>query len=128
MFLFQSIYNAEIRVDGYDCSAMLSRDKARKAMHESRIKSIPACPEDIGEALQLLDNTDDDGTPRAELKKSVLSHCTWMEKQKRHHAILLARRDLFNDVQRDSTFYFVDGTFSNTPRQARTISMRGSQV
>jgi len=31
-------------------------------------------------------------------------------------------------VTSDSTFYFCDGTFRITPRQARVLSIRGSQV
>ena len=129
LHLFQSIYNEEISREGFEASALLSKETARKAMYEARVKKIPSCPEDLGEAIKLLE----DGEVPADILASYLGHVTWNETRstaqtKTHHALLIGDKNLFNTVTSQSNFFFADGTFGCTPRQARSISVRGSQV
>ena len=97
-------------------------------MHNARIKNIPACPEDIASAIQLLK---DSNCPE-EIASTYLGDVTWDQKKGTntitHHALLLGDKTLFETVTSQSRFYFADGTFGCTPRQARNVSIRGSQV
>jgi len=132
LFVFQSIYNDEIGREGFDASALLSKDVARKAMQDARVKKIPPCPEDIAESIKLLK----DANCPDDIAKTYLGDVSWQprkkacdsESPKAQYGLLLGDKDLFENITSQSQFYFADGTFGCTPRQARNVSIRGSQV
>jgi len=125
---FQSIYNEEIAGEGFDAGEHLSKETARKAMQDARVAAIPPCPEDMGEAVEKLAS----GTLPAKISGLYLDHVTWTEKKgarsTTHYGVLLGDRELFKTVTGVSTFTFADATFKITPRTARNVSARGSQV
>jgi len=92
-------------------------------MQEARIKTIPACPSDMREIIDGLN----EGKFEA-FHDMILGHVTWDNKQGTHYGLILGNRKLFEDVAKEATFFFCDATFRITPRQARVLSIRGSQV
>lgn len=112
-----------------DVAKYLDKDKCRKMMQSYRIRKIPACPKDIADAVS---NLDQNLYPK-EFQDCYWGSVHWDEKRsnkktKRHFGILLGDQKLFTSVAAESTFFFGDGTFRVTPRQARILSFRGSQV
>jgi len=92
-------------------------------MQEARIKKIPACPIDMKEVIEGLN----EGKFEA-FHDMILGHVLWDHKKGTHYAIIIGNRKLFEEVTSEATFFFCDGTFRITPRQARVLSIRGSQV
>ena len=129
---FQSIYTQEIAAEGPEAAEILTKDVARKAMQDARVKAIPACPEEMSEAIRLLE----EGSLPDSIKDLYLDNVTWSQKQNahggtrvtKHFAVLLGDKQLFETVTSASTFTFADATFKITPRTARNVSVRGAQV
>ena len=118
-------------VYGTEVAAYLNKDTARKAMASARNKRIPACPNELSECIEQLE--DPNFPIPEELRKIYLGKAHWDQRlkhgrSKRHYSVIFGDKRLFNAVSKESTFYFADGTFSTAPRQVRSISVRGSQV
>lgn len=113
--------------ESQETAAYLTKDTARKSMQEARSKTIPPCPQEMGEVIKGLE----EGKYEA-FQDMVLGHVSWNQKKGSEtvtqYGLIIGNRELFNDVTKDATFFFCDATFRITPRQARVLSMRGSQV
>ena len=132
---FQTIYLEEITRERLDASSFLSKDTARKAMQEARHKNIPSCPSEMSECIRFLQkkHLKPPFGPPKEILDVYLDHVEWdMKKRngetKRHYSVLIGKKELFETVSQEATFYFADGTFSTAPRQARNVNVRGAQV
>jgi len=114
-------------LESEETAAFLSKDTARKSMQEARSKTIPPCPQDMGEVIKGLEEG-----KYPSYNDMVLGHVSWNKKMGSstftHYGLILGNRTLFQDVTSDATFFFCDATFRITPRQARVLSIRGSQV
>lgn len=108
----------------------LPYEKCQKAMSDARLKSIPSCPHTLDEVIPKLDA----GEYPEMYQNQYLGAVRWeMKVQGRSEkvqqsAILLGDKDLFDRVIKESVFFFADGTFKVTCRQARVLSVRSSQV
>lgn len=127
---FQSIWCEEVEKAGPNIAQHLDKTKCRKMMQTYRLRKIPTCPKDIAD---IVSNLEQNVYPR-EYQECFWAAVHWDEAKhtrkapKRHFALLLGNKDLFTSVASEATFYFGDGTFRVTPRQARILSFRGSQV
>jgi len=102
----------------------LTKDSARKSMQDARSKKIPPCPVEMRDVIAGFE-----AGSYEMYQDMLLGHVTWEQRNKgTQYALILGDRKLFKEVTSDSTFYFCDGTFRITPRQARVLSIRGSQV
>lgn len=108
----------------------LPYEKCQKAMSDARHKSIPACPPTLEEVIPKLEA----GEYPDMYQQQYLGAVCWDlkiqgQRQKvKHSAVLLGDKELFDRVIKESVFFFADGTFKVTCRQARVLSVRGSQV
>lgn len=133
VILLQATYNSVLDKYGSDVSARLNRQKARKVMYRARHKNIPPCPKDLVAALRILDGLDPDKSVPPEYTAMYQGSVSWLDTRhatgpKLHHAICISDEQLMREVCEDSTFFWVDGTFKVIPRQALSVSKRGSQV
>lgn len=129
-FRFQSIYNQEVLNFGPGIAKFLNRENCRKMMSAYRTQKIPACPDNMDEFVHLMEY--ENSYPQ-QYRDMYWGHASYLEKKdnkvsKQHFGLLLGDKKLFETVTKESTFYFIDGTFRSTPQQARVLSTRGSQV
>lgn len=110
-----------------EVAGFLTKDTARKSMQEARSKQIPPCPQEMSDVIAGFEAGLYEG-----YQDMMLGHVTWNEKRgsftNTQYALILGNRDLFREVTSEATFFFCDATFRITPRQARVLSIRGSQV
>lgn len=99
-------------------------------MSEARSKNIPHCPEQLDEFIHLMEV---EKKYPDHFREMYWGHAKWDQnalsrKMKRHYALLVGDKALFERVSAEATFFFMDGTFRSTPHQARVLGFRGSQV
>lgn len=113
-----------------NAKAKLPYERCKKAIKDARNRSIPTCPPTLHEVIPKLEA----GEYPEMYQKQYLGSVHWDQKiqgrseKVRQSAIILGDAELFNKVIREATFYFADGTFKVTCRQARVLSLRSSQV
>ena len=142
---FQTIYDQEL-----DGQPNIVREKVpfqlcRKAMQEFRSRRIPVSPDSMQELCAKLQA----GEYPPAYQCLYQGHCTWdMPALRRRSgrgrsgrstplpsvtnikqgAVIFGDADLIKNISEEAPFFFADATFRCTPRTARVLSLRASQV